>query len=107
MSMQTAEAVFQELRKLPAQERDKFFSILSRQVSSQDNFSHEDVFSQVIDADFTAKEAAEYLEVSMSTFRRYVADKKIKASSEVGRSQLYSTKSLKAFKRSLIDVKGA
>jgi hypothetical protein len=51
MSLQTAEAVFQELRKLPAPERDKFFTILGRQVNPEDNFSHDDVFSQVIDTD--------------------------------------------------------
>lgn len=107
MSLQTAEAVFQELRKLPAPERDKFFAILGRQVNSEDNFSHDDVFSQVIDADFSAKDAAEYLDVSMSTFRRYVGSGKIKATSEMGRNQLFSTKSLKSFKRSLREIKGA
>jgi excisionase family DNA binding protein len=107
MSLQTAEAVFQELRKLPAPERDKFFTILGRQVNPEDNFSHDDVFSQVIDTDFSAKDAAEYLEVSMSTFRRYVSSGKINATSEMGRNQLFSTKSLKSFKRSLREVKGA
>jgi excisionase family DNA binding protein len=106
MSQQTAEAVFQQLRKLPTAEKGRFFELLGRQMDQGQSFSHEEVFSDVIDADFTAKDAAEYLEVSLSTFRRYVADKKIRAASEVGRSQLFSTRNLKAFKRSLKEVKG-
>jgi hypothetical protein len=43
----------------------------------------------------------------MSTFRRYVSSGKINATSEMGRNQLFSTKSLKSFKRSLREVKGA
>lgn len=105
MSQQTAEAVFQQLRKLPSTERDKFFTMLGRQVSQDQNFTHDEVFSDVTNVDFSSAQAAEYLDVSMSTFRRYVKDGKIRATSEMGRNQLFSTKSLKEFKRSLRAVK--
>ena len=107
MSQQTAEAVFQELRKLPSTERDKFFTMLGRQISQDESFSHDEVFSDVIGADFSSEQAAEYLDVSMSTFRRYVRDGKVRATSEMGRNQLFSTASLKEFKRSLKAVKGS
>lgn len=35
-------------------------------------FSHEQLFGHLAEAEFTATEAAEYLEVSIPTFRRYV-----------------------------------
>lgn len=35
--------------------------------------SHEELFGSLADDNFTAQEAAEYLEVSVSTFRRFVA----------------------------------
>lgn len=106
MSQHTAEAVMQQFRQLPTNEKAKFFTLLGYQYSNGENFSREEVFSDVIDADFTAKDAADYLEVSIATFRRYVQAGKICAASEIGRSQLYSTKDLKAFKRALKDVKG-
>jgi excisionase family DNA binding protein len=106
MSQLTAEAVFQDFRKLPTSERTKFYALLGETAVRDENFSHDDVFGHLADDDFTAPDAAEYLEVSMSTFRRYVRDGKIKACSEVGRSQLFATKDLKAFKRSLREVKG-
>jgi len=40
--------------------------------------------------DFTAAEAAEYLEVSMATFRHFVRDGKLASHAEVGRSQLFA-----------------
>jgi excisionase family DNA binding protein len=109
MGHQTAESVFQDLKKLPSTEQMRFFAILGRQAvqSGADNFSHEEVFGHLADAEFTSAEAADYLEVSISTFRRYVYDGKIKASSEMGRNLLFATKDLKAFKRSLREVKGS
>ncbi|WP_176314799.1 excisionase family DNA-binding protein [Burkholderia vietnamiensis] len=107
MNQLTAESVFQDLKKLPSSEQMRFFAILGRQAvqSTQDNFSHEEVFGHLAEDEFTSAEAADYLEVSMSTFRRYVHDGKLTASSEMGRNQLFATKDLKAFKRALKEVK--
>jgi excisionase family DNA binding protein len=108
MNQHTAEGVFQDLKKLSSSEQMRFFAILGRQAvqSTQDNFSHEEVFGHLANDEFTSAEAAEYLDVSMSTFRRYVSSGKLRATSEMGRNQLFATKDLKAFKRSLREVKG-
>ena len=74
-------------------------------VLSGENATHEQVFGHLVHAKITAQEAAEYLEVSMSIFRRYVNDGKIIASSELGRNQLYAASELKIFKRALKEVK--
>ncbi|MGK5026959.1 helix-turn-helix domain-containing protein [Janthinobacterium sp. RB2R34] len=100
MSLFTAEIVFKNFRQLPSAERAKFFALLAEPSIYAENFSHEEVFGHLAQDEFTSREAAEYLGVSMSTFRRYVSDGKIKASSEMGRNQLFATKELKAFKRS-------
>lgn len=105
MSQHTAEAVIQEVRKLSSQERTKFLHLLTSGLN--DNNTHEQVFGHLKDTEFTAKQAAEYLEVSISTFRRYVGAKKIQASSSVGRSDMYPTGALKAFKQSMREVKGS
>lgn len=103
---QTAEAVFRDFRLLSSAERTKFYALLGEAGVQADNFTHADVFGHLAHDEFTAQEAAEYLDVSIATFRRYVAAGKIRPSSEVGRSQLFATSDLKAFKRSLASVKG-
>ena len=50
---------------------------------------------------FTAAEAAEYLEVSIATFRRYVRDQKITVASAIGTTHLYSLEALRALKNAL------
>jgi excisionase family DNA binding protein len=105
MSLVTAEIVYKNFTQLAPDERAKFFALLAEPGVQDQNFSHEQVFGHLAGDAFTATEAAEYLGVSISTFRRYVAHGKLHASSEVGRSQLFATKDLKAFKRSLQDVK--
>jgi excisionase family DNA binding protein len=105
MSQVTAEVVYKNFTQLGTNERAKFFALLAEASVQSQNFSHEQVFGHLAGDEFTAAEAAEYLSVSMSTFRRYVSQGKIRASSQVGRSQLFATKDLKAFKRSLQDVK--
>lgn len=106
MTQMTATEVFQSFRKLPTSERYRFLQLLAEGVEQGENFTHEDVFGDLVEAELSSQEAADYLDVSKSTFRRYVSDGKISASSEVGRSHLYSAKALKAFKRSLKEVKG-
>ena len=105
MSQVTAEAVYRNFTQLPSDERAKFFALLAGPGLRDQNFSHEQVFGHLAGGEFTAAESAEYLGVSLSTFRRYVASGKLRASSEMGRNQLFATQDLKAFKRSLHDVR--
>lgn len=106
MNTMTAEELLQDLKTMPSAERSRFFSMLGNYFFRDDNANHEQVFGHLAGDQFTAQEAAEYLEVSMSTFRRYVHDRKLKPSSELGRNQMFATRDLKAFKRALKDVKG-
>jgi excisionase family DNA binding protein len=50
---------------------------------------------------FSAEEAAEYLEVSVPTLRRYVQSGKLKPSAVIGRSQLFSSNDLRLLKQKL------
>ncbi|WP_366145452.1 helix-turn-helix domain-containing protein [Methylovulum sp.] len=52
-------------------------------------------------AQFTATEAADYLEISIATFRRYLKAQKITASTEVGSTHLYALDTLREFKKAL------
>ena len=97
----TAEDMFQDLKKMPTTERQKFFVILSANAFRGDDMSHEQLFGHLTNDTFTAQEAAEYLEVSMSTFRRFVASGKLKQSSTVGRNQMFAVADLKSFKKAL------
>ena len=101
----TAEELFATVRSMPAEERGRFFSMLGASAFEQD-FTHEQVFGDLAGEQFTAGESAEYLEVSLATFRRYVQSGKLNPSHVVGRNQLFATVDLKAFKRSLQAVKG-
>ncbi|MGK5080745.1 helix-turn-helix domain-containing protein [Janthinobacterium sp. HLX7-2] len=105
MSQVTAEAVYKNFTQLGSNERARFFALLASPSTQGENFSHDQVFGHLAEDEFTALEAAEYLGVSISTFRRHVSHGRIRASGEVGRNQLFATKHLKAFKRSLQDVK--
>lgn len=49
----------------------------------------------------TKQEAAEYLEMSVPNFRRYVRRGEITPVQTVGRNQMFATRQLKAFKRTL------
>ena len=97
----TAEDLYQDLKQMPTTERQKFFLILSTNAFRGDDMSHEQLFGHLTGDNFTAQESAEYLEVSMSTFRRFVASDKLKPSSTVGRNQLFAVADLKAFKKAL------
>lgn len=97
----TAEELLDEMKAMPSAERSRFFSLLGARFFQDDDFTHADVFGHLAGDAFTAREAAEYLEVSMATFRRYVQGGKIKPSQVVGRSQMFATSDLKALKRLL------
>lgn len=103
----TAEDLFQDLKQMPVTERQKFFVILSANAFRGDDMSHEELFGHLSGDNFTAQEAAEYLEVSMSTFRRFVASGKLNPDSIVGRNQLFAVPELKAFKKALKTAKRA
>jgi excisionase family DNA binding protein len=106
MNTMTAEELFHDLRVMPTNERSRFFMLLASNAFQDESMSHEQVFGHLANDVFTAQEAAEYLEVSMSTFRRHVHGGKLKPSSELGRNQMFSTRDLKKFKRSVKEVKG-
>lgn len=63
--------------------------------------NHEQVFGHLRNAAFSAEEAAEFLEISMPTFRRYVQSGKIKPKELIGRSQLFGTIDLRKLKQKL------
>lgn len=63
--------------------------------------SHEQVFGHLRNDPFSAEEAAEYLEVSIPTFRRYVQLGKIQPKEIIGRSQLFATIDLRKLKQKL------
>jgi len=73
----TAEELFVAVRRMPSTERARFFSMLGANAFQDQDFSHEQVFGDLANDEFTASEAAEYLEVSITTFRRYVQGGKL------------------------------
>jgi excisionase family DNA binding protein len=62
------------------------------------DLNHEQVFGHLRNVTFSAEEAAEFLEISMPTFRRYVQSGKLKPTELIGRSQLFATADLRKFK---------
>ncbi|MFA7238867.1 MAG: DNA-binding protein [Sulfuricellaceae bacterium] len=102
----TAEDLFQNLKLMPVAERQKFFVILSTNAFRGEDMSHEELFGHLAGDEFTAQEATEYLEVSISTFRRFVTGGKLNPSSTVGRNQMFAVPDLKAFKKALKTAKG-
>ncbi len=102
----TAEDLFQDLKQMPTTERQKFFVILSTNAFRGDDMSHGELFGHLAGDEFTAQEAAEYFEVSMSTFRRFVTGGKLTPSTTVGRNQMFAVPALRAFKKALKTAKG-
>ena len=96
----TAQDLFSEMRRMPATERAKFFLLLSTNAFRDDDFSHEQVFGHLAREPLSAAEAAEYLEISLPTLRRYVQAGKLIPSHVVGRNQMFSANDLRAYKRS-------
>ena len=102
----TAETLLQSLRRMPEMERERFFGLLCASAFRREDLSHEELFGHLASDEFTAAEAAEYLEVSMSTFRRFVASGRLQPSSTVGRNQMFAVPDLKAFKKAMKTAKG-
>jgi excisionase family DNA binding protein len=95
----TAQDLFSEMKRMPSTERVKFFSLLSLNAFRDDDFSHEQVFGHLEREPLSAWEAAQYLEVSLPTLRRYVQAGKLQPSHTVGRNQMFSASDLRADKR--------
>jgi excisionase family DNA binding protein len=87
------------MKEMPPSERARFFALLGESGFEKENFSHAEVFGEVINSAFTVGEATEYLEVSVSTFRRYVQGHHINPSQVVGRNQLFSAADLKSLEK--------
>ena len=97
----TAEDLFAHVQKMPSKERIKFFSLIAINAFQDTDYTHEQVFGHLRNETFSAEEAAEFLEVSVPTLRRYVQAGRLKPSSTLGRSQLFSTADLKLLKQKL------
>ena len=95
----TASQLLEDLQSLPETERGKFFLLLESRAFGGDNLSGRHVFAHLAGELFTASEAAEYLEISLPTFRRYVQRGAIAPVQLLGRNQMYATGDLKALKR--------
>lgn len=101
----TAEELFSNMLSMPVRERVRFFTLLGTKAFQSQTHTHEEVFGDLTNDDFTAAQAAEYLEMSMATFRRYVQGGKIHPSRVIGRNQFFASKDLKLFKRALREVR--
>jgi excisionase family DNA binding protein len=97
----TAEDLFAHVQKMSSKERIKFFSLIAINAFQDTDYTREQVFGHLRNATFSAEEAAEFLEVSVPTLRRYVQAGRLKPSSTLGRSQLFSTADLKLLKQKL------
>ena len=65
------------------------------------SLTYEDVFGHLAGETFTVAEAAEYLDMSVPNFRRYVRRGQITPAQTVGRNQLFGTRDLRALKHAL------
>mgnify|MGYP006273841347 CR=1 FL=1 len=97
----TAEDLFAQVQKMPAKERIKFFSLIAVNAFKETEYTHEQVFGHLRSATFSAEEAADFLEVSLPTLRRYVQSGKLRPTTTIGRSQLFSSSDLKLLKQKI------
>jgi excisionase family DNA binding protein len=79
----------------------KFFSLVGKHLSGSKELTHEKVFGHLNEEYFSSEDAAEYLEISVPTLRRYVSAEKIKPVKTIGRSQLFSAKDLRQLKQKM------
>ncbi len=96
----TAEDLYTEMKRMPSTERVRFFSLLASNAIREEDSTHDQVLGETHQEPFSTWEAAEYLEVSVPTLRRYVQSGKLVPSHVVGRNQMFSAQTLRAFKRS-------
>ncbi|MGC9520197.1 MAG: helix-turn-helix domain-containing protein [Desulfuromonadaceae bacterium] len=96
----TAEDLYNEMEKMPSSERSRFFQLLVSRAFRDDDYTHDQVFGSVHSEPFSVPEAAEYLEISVPTLRRYVQSGKLRPAQIVGRNQLFDAADLRLLKRS-------
>ena len=98
--MLTAKKVYKEIVDMPLKEREQLFAIIARYGFEKTSYSHDEVFADLYQSPFTLNEAAEYLEVSPITVRRWLKDGKLSAK-KIGRSIVFDVGTLRACKRKL------
>ena len=96
-----AEDLFAHVQKMPSKERIKFFSLVAINAFQETDYTYEQVFGHLRNASFSAEEAAEFLEISLPTLRRYVQAGRLKPTSVIGRNQLFSSADLKLLKQKI------
>lgn len=96
--MITAQKVYREILAMPVKERERLFAVIARHGFEKDSYTHDEVFSDIRQSPFTVREAAEYLEVSEITVRRWVKDEILK-SKRLGKNIVFDVDELKAFKK--------
>lgn len=95
--MITAEKLYRDMLEMPVEEREKLFAVIARRGFEKDTYSRREVFDDIRRAPFTTKEAAEYLEISEITLRRWIKAGKIPFK-RMGRNLLFDVDELKSFK---------
>jgi excisionase family DNA binding protein len=95
--MITAEKLYRDMVEMPVEEREKLFAVIARQGFEKDTYTRQEVFDDIRRAPFTTKEAAEYLEISEITLRRWIKAGKIPFQ-RMGRNLLFDVNELKSFK---------
>ena len=75
--------------------------VIERAKLKEADYNHEQVFGHLRSATFSAEEAADFLEVSLPTLRRYVQSGKLRPTTTIGRSQLFSSSDLKLLKQKI------
>lgn len=100
--MITAEKVYREILEMPVKERERLFSVIARHGFEKDYYTHDEVFDEIRSSPFTIKEAAEYLEVSKITIRRWVKSKKLEIR-KIGKNIVFDVDTLKIFKKRKIE----
>lgn len=103
MKPMTAKELFDELTQMPSREQKEFMSLLApaNLLAPLRRYSIDEVFGDLDEQYFTAKEAADYLDISTSTFRRHIRNGLLPADKTVGRSQLYKIGNVSTFKARL------
>lgn len=91
MNVQT---LFDEYKRL-----DEYSKKTLRSLIGNENQTHEEVFGHLNGAEFHVHEAMDYLNVSEATFRRIIKSGALKASTSIGRSNLYLLDDLKSVKK--------
>ena len=94
----TAEKVYKEILEMPVREREKLFTVIARQGFEKELYIHDEIFDDIRREPFTIKEAAEYLEVTEITVRRWVKAEILK-SKKIGKNIVFDADELKVVKR--------